>query len=85
MMQQRLNGLKAFYQGNGYDEIQAYEAAVNGVTGMVKLQSFFLGMSELLLLGCVIALALALVVFILWTVRNYQLIFDFLTFKHRGG
>lgn len=85
MMQQRLNGLKAFYQGNGYDETQAYEAAVNGISGMVKLQSFFLGMSELLLLGCVIALALALVVFILWTLRNYQLIFDFLTFKHRGG
>lgn len=81
LLQERLNGLKAFYQGNGYDSNQAYDAAINGITGMVKLQSFFLGMSELFLIGCVIALALAFVVFIIWTLKNYQMLFNFFTFK----
>src|SRR5881394_4105593 len=37
--EERFNGLKAFYQGAGLDADQAYDAAVNGITGMVKLQS----------------------------------------------
>jgi len=81
LLQERLNGLQAFYQSNGYDVNQAYDAAVNGITGMVKLQSFFLGMSEILLIGCVISIALALVMFILWIVRNYRMLFNFITFK----
>ena len=48
---------------------------------MVKLQSFFLGMSETLLVGSVIAIAIAGVVFILWILRNYQMLFNFITFK----
>jgi len=82
LLQERLNGLQGLYQSDGYDPNQAYDAAVNGITGMVKLQSFFLGMSEILLIGCVIALALAAVVFILWVVRNHQMILNFITFKH---
>lgn len=82
LLQERLNGLIAFYKGNGYDDDAAYDAAINGITGMVKLQSFFLGMSELLFIGCGIALVLALVVFILWVVRNHQMLYDFFTFKH---
>ena len=82
LMQERINALQSFYQGNGYDANEAYDAAVNGVTGMVKLQSFFLGMSELLLVGCVISLALAVVVFILWVVRNNKMLFHFFTFKN---
>lgn len=84
LLQERLNGLQAFYQGNGYDANQSYDAAINGLTGMVKLQSFFLGLSEILLIGSVIALALALVVFMLWIARNYQLIFNFFTFKNHS-
>jgi DHA2 family multidrug resistance protein len=80
--EERLNGLKAFYQGAGLDDDQAYDAAVNGVTGMVKLQSFFLGISETLLIGAVASVALAFVVLILWVVRNYQMLFDFITFKN---
>ena len=72
LMQERLNGLKAFYQANGYDANQAYDAAINGITGMVKLQSFFLGMSEILLIGCIVSIALALAVFILWVDAELQ-------------
>jgi DHA2 family multidrug resistance protein len=82
LVQERLNGLKAFYQSNGYDANQAYDAAINGLTGMVKLQSFFLGMSEILLTGCVISMSVAGVVLLLWIVRNYQMLFDFITFKN---
>lgn len=85
LLQERLNGLQGFYQANGYDADQAYAAAINGITGMVKLQSFFLGLSELLLVGCVVALALVLVVFILWIVRNYQVLLNFITFKHSAN
>ena len=85
LLQERLNGLQSFYQANGYDADQAYAAAINGLTGMVKLQSFFLGLSEILLIGCVISLALVLVVFILWIVRNYQLLLNFITFKHSSN
>lgn len=82
LLLERLNGLKAFYQGNGYDANDAYDAAIKGITGMVKLQSFFLGVSELLFIGCAVSIALAAVVFILWVVRNYQMIFNFITFKN---
>ena len=84
IFQERLNGLQAFYQGNGLDANQAYDAAVNGVTGMVKLQSFFLGLSETLFVGCLICITLAGILFILWIVRNYQRIFNFITFKNAG-
>lgn len=82
LFQERLNGLKAFYQSNGCDAIDAQDAAVNGVTGMIKLQSFFLGVSEILLIGCIVSLVLAGIVFILWIVRNYQMLLDFITFKN---
>ncbi len=85
LFQERLNGLKAFYQGSGLDADQAYDAAVNGVTGMVKLQSFFLSVSETLFVGCIISLILTVVLFILWTIRNYQWILDFITFKNTGS
>jgi len=81
---ERLNGLQAFYQGNGYDAGQAYDAAVNGVTGMVKIQSFFLGVSEILFMGCIVSIILASVVFILWISRNYKMIFHFIIFKKAG-
>ena len=82
LFQERLNGLKAFYESNGYDANGAYDAAINGMTGMVKLQSFFLGMSEILLIGCVVSIVLAAVLFVLWVVRNYQMLFNFITFKN---
>jgi MFS family permease len=82
LFQDRLNGLQGFYQSNGYDANQAYDAAIKGMTGAVKFQSFFLAESELLLVGCVIALALALVVFILWIAHNYQMLFNFFNFKN---
>jgi hypothetical protein len=81
LFEERLNGLKAFYQGNGYDANQAYDAAVNGVTGMIKIQSFFLGVSEILFIGCIISIVLAFIVFILWILRNYKMIFQFISFK----
>jgi DHA2 family multidrug resistance protein len=84
LFQERLNGLNAFYQSNGLDANQAYDAAVNGVTGMIKLQSFFLSVSELLFMGCIVSLVLAGIIFILWTVRNYQMILNFISFKNSG-
>ena len=84
LFQERFNGLKAFYQGNGLDANQAYDAAVNGVTGMVKLQSFFLGVSETLFVGCLISITLAGLILILWTIRNHRWIFNFITFKNSG-
>ena len=84
LFQERLNGLKAFYQGSGLDANQSYDAAMNGLTGMFNLQSFFLGVSETLFIGCVISLILAVLVFILWTVRNHKWIFNFITFKNPG-
>jgi MFS transporter, DHA2 family, multidrug resistance protein len=80
--QERLNGLTAFYQGNGYDADEAYDAAINAVTGMVKLQSFFLGTSEILLIGAVICVVLSLVLLILWVIRSYRMIFNFIIFKN---
>jgi hypothetical protein len=80
--QERINGLTAFYQGNGYDADEAYDAAINAVTGMVKLQSFFLGTSEILLIGAVTCVVLALVLLVLWVVRNYRMLFNFVIFKN---
>ena len=82
LFQERLNGLKAFYQSSGLDANQSYDAAVNGLSGMVKLQSFFLGVSETLFLGCLISLALAGVLFILWFIRNFKMIVHLFTFKN---
>jgi DHA2 family multidrug resistance protein len=84
MFQERLNGLQAFYQSNGLDANQAYDAAVNGVTGMVKLQSFFLGVSELLFAGCIVSIALAGAVFLIWIARNFRMLINFITFKNHG-
>lgn len=81
LVQERLNMLQSLYKSNGLDTDQAYQAAVNGLTGMVNLQSFFLSMSEILWIGCVVSLALALVVFILWITRNYTIIFNLFNFK----
>src|SRR4051794_26052495 len=65
LFQERLNGLQSFYKSNGLDADQSYQAAVNGITGMVKLQSFFLSMSEILFIGCIISLVLASLLFML--------------------
>jgi len=81
LLQERLNMLQSLYKSNGLDDSQAYDAAINGITGMIKLQSFFLSISEILLIGCVISLALALVLFILWLIRNYRMLFNFINFK----
>ena len=70
LLQERINMLQSLYKSNGLDADQAYQAAVNGVTGMVNLQSFFLSMSEILRIGCLFCLALAFIVFILWLTRN---------------
>src|SRR4030095_10217998 len=81
LLQERLNGLQSFYKSNGLDADQSYQAAVNGITGMVKLQSFFLSMSEILWIGCVISLALAAVIFVLWVIRNHRMLLNFINFK----
>ncbi len=81
LLQERLMGLKQFYQSNGYDEVQAYDAAINGITGMFSLQSYFLSTSEILFMGAVVSVTLAAVVFLLWCSNNYRLIFNFITFK----
>jgi len=81
LLQERLNMLQSLYKSNGLDADQSYQAAVNGLTGMVNLQSFFLSMSEILWIGCLLSLAFALVLFILWVTRNYQMLFILFNFK----
>lgn len=81
LLQERLNGLQSFYKGNGLDTDEAYQAAVNGITGMVNLQSFFLSMSEILFIGCIVSLVLAAIIFVLWMTRNYKMLFHFINFK----
>jgi hypothetical protein len=81
LLQERLNMLQSFYQSSGLDADQSYQAAVNGLTGMVTLQSFFLSMSEILWIGFVLSVVFALVIFILWVTRNYQMLFIFFNFK----
>lgn len=82
LFQERLNGLTAFYQSNGYDASQAYDAALNGMTGMIQLQSFFLGTSEILRIGCAVCIILAIIILLLWVIRNYQLLINFFSFKN---
>src|SRR4030095_1379541 len=82
LLEERLNGLKSFYQAHGYDANGAYDAAVNGITGMVKLQSFFLGMSETLFIGCIVSISLAVLVLVLWIIRNFRMLINFITFNH---
>lgn len=81
LFQERLNMLQSLYKSNGLDDNQAYDAAINGITGMAKLQSFFLSISEILFIGCIISLALAFVLFMLWVIRNYKMLFNFIIFK----
>ena len=81
LFQERFNMLQSFYKSSGLDADQSYQAAVNGVTGMINLQSFFLSMSEILWIGCLLSIALALVVFILWVSRNYQMLLILFNFK----
>jgi MFS family permease len=81
LLQERLNMLQSFYQSSGLDADQSYQAAINGLTGMVSLQSFFLSMSEILWIGFVLSVVFAWVIFVLWITRNYQMLFIFFNFK----
>ena len=81
--QERLNGLQSFYLNNGYDSADAYEAAVKGVTGMIKQQAFFKSMTYVFQQAVIVSLVLAVVVFILWVFQNYRMLIDFFTFKNK--
>ena len=81
--QERLNGLQSFYLSNGYDSADAYEAAVKGVTGMIKQQAFFKSMTYVFQQAVIVSLVLAVVVFILWVFQNYRMLIDFFTFKNK--
>ncbi|HSB93530.1 MAG TPA: hypothetical protein VLC28_10445, partial [Flavitalea sp.] len=59
----------------------AYQAAVNGLNGMVKLQSVFLGMSEILYVGSIVSLSLAALLLVLWIKRNHIMLYNFITFN----
>jgi len=85
LFQERLNMLQSFYKSSGLDADQSYQAAVNGLTGMVTLQSFFLSMSEILRIGCMLSIALALMLFILWITRNYQRLFILFNSKKQAN
>lgn len=82
--EERLNGLQALYSSNGYDAEQAYQAAVNGVTGMVKLQAFFKAMNEVFLKGARVCVLLAALLFVLWLKENYRM-FLFFSLKKTGN
>jgi hypothetical protein len=82
LLQERLHGLTALYQSNGYDASSAQDAANNAITGMFSLQAYFLGTTEVLFIGAAGCVALACVVFILWVIRNHQMLIDFITFKN---
>lgn len=77
LLQERLNGLQALYSANGYDADEAYQAAVNGVTGMVKLQAFFKATMEVFAAGTRICVLLAALLFVLWLKENYRMFFFF--------
>ena len=83
LFQERLNGLQSFYMSKGYDATEAYEAAVNGVTGMIKLQAFFNSMTQVFQMAVGVCLVLAIVIFILWVFQNSRLLIDFFTFKNK--
>jgi len=81
--QERLNGLQAMYLSNGYDSDAAYDAAVKGVTGMIKQQAFFNSLSQVYQKAVIVSLGLAVVVFILWVFQNHRMLIDFFTFKNK--
>jgi uncharacterized membrane protein YdbT with pleckstrin-like domain len=80
---ERFNALQSFYSGKGYDADEAYQAAVNGVTGMIKLQAFFKSMSQVFQIAVVVCLVLIAVIFVLWILQNYRMLIDFFTFKNK--
>jgi len=80
---ERFNALQSFYSGKGYDPDAAYQAAVNGVTGMIKLQAFFKSMSQTFQIAVIVCLALIAVIFVLWILQNYRMLIDFFTFKNK--
>lgn len=84
LVQERLGMLQSLYQSNGLDADQSYQAAVNGLTGMLSLQSFFLSMSEILSIGGLLCLALALLLLMLWLSRNYPMLFHLFHLKEAG-
>ena len=78
---ERFNGLKSFYMSKGYDADSAYQAAVNGMSGMIKLQAFFKGISQLFQIAIIVSIVLIIIVFMLWVFKNYRMLIDFFTFK----
>jgi MFS transporter, DHA2 family, multidrug resistance protein len=82
---ERFNGLKSFYMSKGYDADSAYQAAVNGMTGMIKLQAFFKGLSQLFQVAIIVIIILIAVVFILWVLKNHRMLIDFFTFKNKAN
>ena len=83
--QERFNMLQSFYSSKGYDADAAYQAAVNGMTGMIKLQAFFKSMSQLYHTAVIVCLVLIVVIFILWVLQNYRMLIDFFTFKTKSN
>jgi uncharacterized membrane protein YdbT with pleckstrin-like domain len=77
--------LQSFYSSKGYDADAAYQAAVNGMTGMIKLQAFFKSMSQLYHTAVIVCLVLIVVIFILWVLQNYRMLIDFFTFKTKSN
>lgn len=80
---ERFNMLQSFYASKGYDPDAAYQAAVNGMTGMIKLQAFFKSISQVFQFAVVVCFALIAVIFVLWVLQNYRMLIDFLTFKNK--
>jgi len=80
---ERFNALQSFYASKGYDPDAAYQAAVNGMTGMIKLQAFFKSMSQVFQIAVVVCLVLIAVIFVLWVLQNYRMLIDFFTFKNK--
>ena len=80
---ERFNALQSFYASKGYDSDAAYQAAVNGVTGMIKLQAFFKSMSQVFQMAIVVCLVLIAIIFVLWIQQNYRMLIDFFTFKNK--
>lgn len=82
---ERFNGLKSFYMSKGYDADSAYQAAVNGMTGMIKLQAFFKGISDLFQVAIIFSIVLIVIVFMLWVFKNHRMLIDFFTFKNKAN
>ena len=80
---ERFNALQSFYASKGYDPDAAYQAAVNGMTGMIKLQAFFKSMSQVFQSAVVVCFVLIAVIFVLWVLQNYRMLIDFFTFKNK--